>query len=335
MRIYFFTKGDKNVPSSRYRAYYIAEELENLGYQTKTLPTNKRSVRAFFEYTKVLLSLRSNDIIYIQRAIYNKYFTLALFLAYILGKRYVFDIDDAVYEHSRLKTILFVKYAIFVTCGSEKILNWTKQYNKKSYILHNGIPLSIYSKRVEEPTGIPVIGWIGSLPQLFMRSAIPALHLLVSQGEKFHLKVIGAMGNQEIRDLLNGIPNLTIIDSLNWADPSDAVKEIKTFTIGIMPLRQDPWDEVKYFKALEYMACCVPVIASNGETVRNILEKNKCGFIAENSNDWIKYMTSLIKNKNLREEMGKNGRLAVENSFSIKQKAKELLNLLKENFIFY
>jgi len=328
MRFFFFTKADKNIPSSRYRAYYIAEELQKLGYQVQVMPASDRTLKGFLHYCRVMLGMKRDDVLYLQRTVYNKFFLLALCIAWICGKRFIFDIDDAVYEHSRLKTELLTRGAEFVTCGSQKIREWTIKRNKRSFVLTNSIPLEIYTPRNEEPTGLPVIGWIGTLPEVFMRPSIEGVKALAASGKEFELKVIGAMGNPEIRSLLAGVPHLTIIDSLNWSDPREAVREIKTFTIGIMPLSDSPWDQVKYFKALEYMACSVPVVASPGVTVKAILEKFQCGEIAGSTDEWVSKLTQLLDDAPLRKRMGEKGRLGVESTYSVNAITQQFLSYI-------
>jgi glycosyltransferase involved in cell wall biosynthesis len=325
MKFYFFTKGDKNVPSSRYRAYYVAESLVVLGHEAVVIPVLDNSFGSFFRYLRMLLVLSRKEVVYLQRPVLNTPFVLAAIIARFWGHHFVFDFDDAVYEHSFWQTMLLTRLADFVTCGSEKIQEWALQHNRHSYVLTNGVPLSIYTRRTSEPNGVPVIGWIGTSPHIYMQSAIPALHELAAQGRNFHLRIIGAMGNREIERLLAGIPDVTVIDALNWADPTEAVREIKSFTIGIMPLRSDPWDQVKYFKALEYMACSVPVVASSGETVQAIVTKSGSGLVASDTKEWVRHFSTLLDDASLRAEMGTKGRHAIEREYSTEVVAERLL----------
>jgi glycosyltransferase involved in cell wall biosynthesis len=122
--------------------------------------------------------------------------------------------------------------------------------------------------------------------------------------------------------------NVEIIDSLDWSNPSEAVEEIKKFSIGIMPLTNSKWDQVKYFKVLEYMACGVPVVASPGKTAQAIIKESNCGLVASNTEDWIEALTLLLENPDLRDKMGKSGRAAIENDFAIKATAELLLNYI-------
>lgn len=318
------------MPSSRYRAYYIAEALNELGHEAVIIPVSDYSRTAFFRYLRILLGLSRESVLYLQRPVLNTHFVLAVSVARFFGHHFIFDLDDAVYEHSFWQTALLARLADFVTCGSEKIREWAVRRNKNSFVLTNSIPLSIYTARASEPAGSPVIGWIGTSPHIYMQSAIPALQELAAQGRDFNVRVIGAMGNREIERLLKGIPNVTVIDSLNWADPAEAVREIKSFTIGIMPLRSEPWDQVKYFKALEYMACGVPVIASPGETVRTIITESGAGLVATNTEEWTQHISSLLSNPSLRKEMGEKGRRAIEREYSAEAITQRLLAYMQD-----
>ncbi|PIR84920.1 hypothetical protein COU16_00165 [Candidatus Kaiserbacteria bacterium CG10_big_fil_rev_8_21_14_0_10_47_16] len=60
MKFYFFVKGDKTVPSSRYRAYYIAETLLSRGHEAVVIPVTDYSFGAFFRYFKILVSITRN-----------------------------------------------------------------------------------------------------------------------------------------------------------------------------------------------------------------------------------------------------------------------------------
>jgi glycosyltransferase involved in cell wall biosynthesis len=331
MKFHFFTKGDKKVPSSRYRAYYMAEALVDLGYEAIVTPADERSVRGLIRYMRLLYQVGLQDVLYLQRTVYNKYFIIPLLIARLSGRRFVMDIDDAVYEHSPRKTTWLVRQAEFVTCGSEKIQEWCLRHNKNSFVLTNSVPLSIYTMRPKEPSGVPVIGWIGSLPHVFLPPILAAIEEMGKKGIFFEFRIIGAMGDQKIRELVKDIPQVTIIDALNWEDPNEAVTEIKKFIIGVMPLTTASWDQMKYFKALEYMACGVPVVASPGQTVRALLKQAGCGLIASNTPEWVETLSLLLRDAELRIEEARKGRAAIEHYFSSEAAARSLLQYVKNS----
>ena len=85
MKIVFFTIGDFNTASSQYRGYYVANELRKHGYIVKVNPSivptyplikplYKRLILNLANVLKKfteLLQTEKDDIIYIQRSIFN------------------------------------------------------------------------------------------------------------------------------------------------------------------------------------------------------------------------------------------------------------------------
>ena len=71
-------------------------------------------------------------------------------------------------------------------------------------------------------------------------------------------------------------------------------------------------------KIYEYLACGKPVVASNIKGVGNLLEDSNSGISvpSDNPNELAKAIIKLLKDKQLREQMGNNGREIVSNSYS-------------------
>lgn len=316
------------MPSSRYRAFYLAEALEELGHQAVVTPVNRRSIGAVVHYAQTLISYNSDDVVVLQRTVYNKYFFIAVLISYLFGRRFIFDIDDAVYEHSPMQSTVLARLARVVTCGSEHILEWAKKQNKNSHLLFNGLPLSIYTPRIEEPE-ILTIGWIGNGPAHYenLKILVPVFETLAQQGIQFRFRLVGACGDSRIHSLFKniGVP-VDIVDTLNWADPREAVNEIHKFTIGVMPLTGETWNQAKYFKALEYMACGVPVVASATDSLKKIISKAKCGSIIETKKGWVSAISRLLSEGLLREKEGVCGREYIIPFHSSKAMAQILLS---------
>lgn len=330
MRFIFFSKGDKKEASSRYRAYYLAEALNALGHEASVVPVTARGVSSFFSYLKQLLKIAPNEVIVLQRTVYNKYFFLAVLVAYAFGWRFVFDIDDAVYEHSPLQSTTLARLARTVTCGSEHIMKWAQKQNRSAHLLLNGLPLSIYTVRQHEPSEL-TIGWIGNAPPQYESVALlpPILGALYERGYPFRFKLVGALGDTRIHDFFKDVPfPVGIVDTLNWSDPREAVAHIHTFTVGVMPLTETSWNQAKYFKALEYMACGVPVVASATDTLTRIFTEAGCGVLAHTRTEWLETLENLIKNQALRVEEGNKSRRYIEKDLSSEKMAHNLISLI-------
>jgi glycosyltransferase involved in cell wall biosynthesis len=85
-------------------------------------------------------------------------------------------------------------------------------------------------------------------------------------------------------------------------------------------------------KMFEYMSAGLPVIASNFLLWREIIEGNQCGICVDPRNpkaigDAMQY---LVDNPQKAEQMGKNGRKAVEQKYNWLIEEKKLLTLYKD-----
>ena len=70
----------------------------------------------------------SFKIIFVHKSLYPWDVVLLILAAKkLLGKKLVYDLDDAEWYHSFLKTYILVKCADNVFCGSRVILNWVKK----------------------------------------------------------------------------------------------------------------------------------------------------------------------------------------------------------------
>ena len=105
--IYFFTKDDKNTPSSRSRAFLIAEQLNTRGIKSKVCYPSlslvsrtkwPQKLKFIAAYIKILFEIQKGDIIFLQRAVYNKYFFVLIVLYKLFfNRKMIFDFDDAIY----------------------------------------------------------------------------------------------------------------------------------------------------------------------------------------------------------------------------------------------
>ena len=85
-------------------------------------------------------------------------------------------------------------------------------------------------------------------------------------------------------------------------------------------------------KLFEYMACNVPVIASNFDHWKEILEENKAGLTVDSTNpkEIAKAIDLLLSNNNRAIEMGQNARKCVENIYNWNTEFSKLENLYNQ-----
>lgn len=88
--------------------------------------------------------------------------------------------------------------------------------------------------------------------------------------------------------------------------------------------------ETQGLTVIEAMASSLPVVAIDDEAFRNVVMDGLTGYIFKNKKDYLNVMYKLIQSKELREKMGKQGRINSE-VYSSKYFAERVLSVYKES----
>lgn len=85
----------------------------------------------------------------------------------------------------------------------------------------------------------------------------------------------------------------------------------------------------------EAMACEKPVVVSNNSSLPEIVTNGQDGFLVETNNieKWVEVLEILIKDKDLRQQMGRAGRKKILKKFSWEKSAQETLKIFKKLLI--
>ena len=350
MTIHFFTFSDRIAPSSRQRAFCVAEELERRGFSAVIHPPTVLSIsRArwpkkgalLFSIIRSLFSIKRDDIIFLQRTVHNKYF-FVIMACYVWAfrRKMIFDFDDPIYVYNPTKVRVFCKLAgAVITCTHAQGV-WARRYNPKVHVIHIAIDPAPY-KKFEKDYGVPaeqpVIGWLGTGPE-HMRNLpilVPVLRRLAAQsGLPFTFVLIGAFKDPRVYALFQDIPGLDVrfIDKLDYIDPKSAPKEIQKFDIGVVPQQNElEWDKAKTsMKVLEYMACAVPAVVSNFGEMPYIIKDNVNGFVASSEDEWVEKLTALLRDPGLCKRLGYAGQQTVRERYSFDAIMPRIVEVLNE-----
>jgi glycosyltransferase involved in cell wall biosynthesis len=168
--------------------------------------------------------------------------------------------------------------------------------------------------------GAVTLGWIGS------HSSAPYLRLLdsvlprLASRYDLRLKVVG--GEYHCAHAR--------VSTHEWRLDREAA-DLHSFDIGLMPMPDNPWTQGKCaFKALQYMAVGIPVICSPVGMNSEVVQDGVNGFLADSEAEWIEKVSLLIENPGLREAMGRRGRAAVEERYSVKVNFQKFLRVLED-----
>ena len=335
MTIHFFTFSDRTQPSSRQRTFLTAEELERRGFSIIIhMPTVLSLARTpwpkkgklIFDLLRTLPSIKRDDVIYLQRAVYSKYFFLIIVVYLKLFRRkMIFDFDDPVYVHTPFKTKVFSKMADAVIVSTHGQLAWARQFNTNVRYIHFAIDPTLYITYEKDYTvapKVPIIGWLGTGPEHLHNLVllVPVLKRLAGK-IPFTFTLIGSFNDPRVLRLFDTIPGLDVhfIDRLAYTDAEAAPKEVQKFDIGVLPHQsKGEWNKGKTsMKVLEYMAAAVPPVASAFGEMPYIVRDGENGFLGSSEDEWVEKLTILISDPALRKRLGKAGQKTVIENFSL------------------
>jgi glycosyltransferase involved in cell wall biosynthesis len=111
---------------------------------------------------------------------------------------------------------------------------------------------------------------------------------------------------------------------------ADEVTLFNTCDIGVYPLPDDDWSRGKCgFKAIQCMACGVPVVAAAVGVNREIIEDGVNSYLASHPAEWVTKLSALLADSALRSRMARAGRATIEARYSLRITAPQLASVLR------
>ncbi|NOZ63941.1 MAG: glycosyltransferase family 4 protein [Caldiserica bacterium] len=199
----------------------------------------------------------------------------------------------------------------------------------KIIVIYNGLELekfypSFEAKKKNNWEGKPIVGFVGRIhPQKGIKDLLEIGKEVCKtiRGVKFLVVGEGPLKNWltkevEKRNLRN---NFQILGKRE-----DLPALYREMQILLLPSYREGFPNV----ILEAMASGVPVVATDAGGVNEIVENSQTGFVVAKgaTQEMINHVLSLLKNRKIREEMGKRSREKVA-FFSIERMAEETKNL--------
>lgn len=353
MRVLFLTNTPPNGPSARYRVYQYIPYLKR-----NNIKTSCHSALTPFLYSKFspakgmlhkvvyfILSALSRIIALFRVPFYDVIFIQKLVLPHVypfpevslcklgkwLGKRVIFDFDDAIFTVSKVRTKTFTEKFAYpqrvqkiiglcdsVVVGNDYLGQFAQKYNKYVYMIPTSIdtteyPIPSFNEQKPDPV---IIGWIGTPSTLpYLNLIKPALQELALKREII-LRIIGGRNYD--------CPGVKV-EYLPWSLDNE-VELLRSFDIGVMPLTDDLWSRGKCgLKLLQYMAAGVPAVASPVGVNNELIEDGVNGYLAENTEDWAAKIYFFPAD---HQNMIRLARKTVEDKYSIVANLNKLIKIL-------
>ncbi len=257
-----------------------------------------------------------------------------------VNPRIVFDTDDAVYlrpsftpdtPFQRLrrfdKAAEVVRHARWVTVATEPQASWARGLNERVTVLPMSVDPARYeaarTRRGPRESGQPlVLGWTGTGGSVqYLEALAPVLRDVASRRSILVRVVSGSYA--EVR--LPGVP----LDARPWRAAS-YLDEIATFDVGLVPLRDEPFERQKFpFKLLEYLALGIPAVGARIGTVPDVIADGENGLLAGSPPEWEEQITRLVDDARLRATLSKAARETVRRRYTVQRTAPVLADVLR------
>lgn len=333
MRVAALTQGIK-IPSSRFRIRQLIEPMSGSGVQItefasapcayppeglfRRLPW---AIRVAWDTWLRCQAASDFDVAIIQRELIS---TIPSFEGF-LRSPIIADIDDAIWLYRRgYAAHHLARRSDHIVVGNQHLADYFSQFGRNITIIptgvdtHRFIPLADPKNR-----SYGVIGWSGTWGGYnYFKPLLNNLAQILRRNPDWKLRFIS-----------DRAPNFPLlpekqVEFYPWS-PSAETLLTADMDIGLMPLDDSLWSLGKCsYKMLLYMACGIPVIASDIGMNHDILRMDNVGLGVRTPDDWQAALETLIMNPELRLRMGRSGRQLVEQRFSLDVVSSQWMNVL-------
>jgi len=334
--------------SSRLRCYQYESALRDAGMSVdwhplfydaylRELYSNGRRgaggvLSSYFKRFLTLLQTRSHDLIWVEQEAFPWMPALLDTGLLRLGPPYVVDLDDAIfhrYDNSSSwlvrkilgrKIDIILRHAALVVAGNPYLARRAQVAGaSRVEIVPTVVDLKRYDPKVQTQGRKFTVGWIGNPSTQSMVQQLAPVLKQVLDPETDRFVTVGARVEK---------PFLACHQDRPWTEETE-VREIQDFDVGIMPLKDRPFERGKCgYKLIQYMACGLPVVASPVGVNVDIVQQGVNGFLANSDEEWMRALSTLKASAELRSRMGSAGRATVERKYCLQVTAPRLASLL-------
>ena len=337
----------------RFKVEQAYEFLEKAGHQVtinsffdistwNILYKKKYLIKKFFNILylwakrlRFILSIRKYDVVYVFMWVTPRGYPFAEWWVRTFSKKLIVDIDDEVYKTNDLnffssfmsckpKSKYLVQKANTVLHNSPSSAIECKNLNEFSNSIHVpcSFDMSRYKKKLHSKKDLVTLGWTGTFSSIaYLKMLEPVLKELYCL-KKFNITLITNFDYQ-----ISGL-DLQVIP---WHKDSE-IEDLLNFDIGIYPVFFDDWSKSKGgLKVQQYMSMGIPSVSTNHGAATTYINHGVTGFLAENNQDWKKYLLNLMNDFELRTTMGQSSRDFAEKNFSIDSSMANYYKILTED----
>ncbi len=301
---------------------------------------NKRNIFVIFYYfylylrflLLIILNCKNRRFIIFRNCTIGGPPIIEIFLK-IIGKKLVFDFDDAIQHGSEnnnnwffsnlvrcdWKIKIIIKISNLVIAGNKNLKKFANKYNKNVKIIPTTIDINKYKFVKKNPKKLLTIGWSGSLStSKYIENFLPTL-IKIQKKKNFKILIVGSKLNIKNND----------INCLEWSSKNE-IKYLNQIDVGLMPLPNNLWTRGKCgLKILQYLSVGIPSVVSNVGINSEIIFNGKNGYLVNHKSQWETYLKKFLNNPKSITKMGYYGREVVKKNFSDFAIIKDLASILR------
>jgi glycosyltransferase involved in cell wall biosynthesis len=185
------------------------------------------------------------------------------------------------------------------------------------------------------PSNHPVIGYYGSTTHNEdLKMVMPSLIKVLEKYPLSSFELIGAVHEKDVIELMRPWEGKEVLNRIRtsgglrgWEGFPELLLR-QNWDISIAPLTDDTFNQAKsHIKWMESSMKSIPVVASKvypyTEPIHKtpVIEHNKTGLLVKD-NEWVKTLSKLIENPDVRVKLGKQAREAVLKNWSADKQIK-------------
>ncbi len=182
--------------------------------------------------------------------------------------------------------------------------------------------------------GKPVVIYVGGLAKIRgTKEMVQAAGLL---GGKVELWLLGSFDDRVFEEEIKSMEQFKFVKYLGFKPMEEVYSYVKIADVGVVNFLPEPNHlNAMPNKIFEYMACSIPIIASNFPLWKEIVEGNNCGLTVNplNPREIAKAFEYLIEHQDEAKKMGQNGRKAVLEKYNWGEEETKLLDLYERLLI--
>ncbi|MCU1289291.1 MAG: hypothetical protein JWN60_1520 [Acidobacteria bacterium] len=289
-------------------APFETDKLRQILYTSGNhLPKALEMIRGYVNRLGMLKRLDDYDAVFVYR---EAALLGPAFLEKQIAKRkpIIYQLDDPLFMPYKSPSNGYLSYLKFfgkikeiigiskvVIANSSHIRDYVLQYNQNVWQIPSIVDTRqfVYRPFPENPERV-CIGWSGSPTTLKNIKLIEKPLRMISRKDICDMLFIGGTDF--------GLENVKYT-AHKWNGATE-VEDLQKMQIGLVPLPENSWNKYKFImKTAQYMALgIVPVgtpMASNPE----VIQHGENGFLAGSDEEWVKYLSLLVNDSKLRNQM--------------------------------